>query len=72
MPSTKTLIHVHLHNLETELSKGIVSMGFEPICSRYKNATPLIGLQKTDIREDANLLAEFQQKPLHKLWMGLK
>lgn len=45
-------------------------MGFEPI---VKNARPLISLQEQliNIREDGNLLAEFQQKPLHKQWMGL-
>ncbi|KAG6925167.1 zinc finger BED-type containing 5 [Chelydra serpentina] len=77
----KTLISAHLKNLETEFSnlfKNLPNEEFQWVLNPFvKNINMqhlLISLQEQliDIREDGNLLPEFQQKPLHNWWMGLK
>lgn len=78
MSSTKLLIHVHSQNLETELSDLFKMLlkkkEFQWVLLKIQNCNTAVSFQEQliDIREDGNLLAEFQQKPLHKWWMGLK
>uniref|UniRef100_K7FR34 DUF4371 domain-containing protein n=1 Tax=Pelodiscus sinensis TaxID=13735 RepID=K7FR34_PELSI len=71
---TKTLVSAHL-NLETEFSnlfKNLPNEGFQWILNPFVKNIKILQVQLIDIREDGNLLAEFQQKPLHNWWMGLK
>uniref|UniRef100_K7F2Y8 DUF4371 domain-containing protein n=1 Tax=Pelodiscus sinensis TaxID=13735 RepID=K7F2Y8_PELSI len=68
----KTLISAHLKNLFKNLPKEEFQWVMNPFVKNIKMQHLSLQEQLIDMREDGNLLAEFQQKPLHNWWMGLK